>query len=135
MHFSHSTSPNHPTLSRPKLISLPRNLLNLLNTGHMTLMLFNPLHILHQRRILLFINPRLGGNERVRHEDIGAGDLRATEELATVGGRGELGVEEGEVRGVVVEEVEGVDFVGDAARHGLDEEGDGGGADVLLEER
>lgn len=98
-------------------------------------MFLNPLHILHQRRILLFIDPRLGGNERVGHKDVGAGELGAAEELSTVGGRGELGVEEGEVRGIVVEEVEGVDFVGDAARDGLDEEGDRGGADVLLEER
>lgn len=34
------------------------------------------------------------------------------------------------MRGVVVEQVEAVDFVGDAARDGLDEEGDGGVADV-----
>lgn len=93
-------------------------------------MLLNPLHILHQSRILLLVNPGLRRNERVRHEDVGAGDLRAADELATVGRRSKLRVEEREVRGVVVEEVESVDFVGDAARDGLDEEGDGGVSDV-----
>lgn len=84
-------------------------------------------------RVLACIDARASGNEGEGHQNVGSSQLGAAEELAIVRRRSKLRLQEREVRGVVVEQVEAVDFVGDAAGDRLDEEGNGGAADVFQE--
>lgn len=69
-------------------------------------------------------------DDREGHQDVGGRQGGAAEVLAVVWRRRQLRLEEAKVRGVVLGQVHAVDFVGDAARHGLDEEGDRRVADV-----
>ena len=90
-------------------------------------MRLDPLSVSLQLRVFGRVELVAGRDDGVRHQDVGGGQRGAAH---VVWGRGQLRLEEAEVRGEVVVQVEVVDFVGDAAGDGLDEEGDGGLADV-----
>ena len=130
MNYKSQTDQDHPPSSRPHLIRHPSKFLDLLDRTNITLMRLDPLSISLQLRVFGRVELVAGRDDGVRHQDVGGGQRGAAQVLAVVWGRGQLRLEEAEVRGEVVVQVEVVDFVGDAAGDGLDEEGDGGLADV-----
>jgi hypothetical protein len=121
---------NRLSTLRPQLIWHPSKLFNLLDTVLVALMGLYSRRISLQLGELLGVDLRASRDDGKRHQDVGSGEGGTAEVLAIVGRRGELGFQEAEVGGVVCREVGGVDFVGDAAGDGLDEEGDGSVTDV-----
>jgi len=121
-----------PTPSRSHFIRHARNFFNLLNAGNVAFVSLHPGSVSLQLRELVRIDFLVGCDDGEGHQDVGGGQRGATKVLSVVRRRGQLRLQEAEVRGEVVVQVHVVDFVGDAAGYGLDEEGDGRVADVCV---
>lgn len=99
----------------------------------MTLVLLYSLGVSFQLRVLLSVDLAGGRNDRERQQDVRSGERSTAEILAIIRRRSKLRFQEGEVGGVVLGQVRAVDLVGNTASDRLDEEGDGGVADVWSE--
>jgi hypothetical protein len=90
----------------------------------------DPSRICLQFGEFLRVHPAAGGNDGEGQQDVGSRERSTAKILAIVWRRGELGLQEAKVRGVVFGQVRLVYLVRNASRDRFNEERDRGVADV-----